>query len=206
MQDIDQKQMWNEKHARGEHATYIDKPMKFAVGAEKDFPPKSSVLELGCGTGSDARYFSKKGHSVEATDFSSVVIMQNNERLHQGVHFSFMDMSQVFPYENAVFDVVYAHLSIHYFTDEITKKIISEIGRVLKPFGRFYFRCKATDSWEKGISTEVAPNIFVANETGHIRHLFSEEYTREILRDAFTVEKLQKTRESYKGTISTFMS
>lgn len=205
MQALNQKKLWDKKHSRGEHAAYAEKPMKFADEAEKYFPSHSYVLELGCGVGADANYFASKGHHVEATDFSSVVIAQNNQRPHENVNFNVVDISEVFPYKDASFDVVYAHLSIHYFNDQITRQIISEVSRVLKPAGMFYFRCKATDSWEKNISVETEPNLFVANETGHIRHLFSEEYTREILNNLFTIKKLSRTKEEYRGQTSKFI-
>ena len=46
-------------------------------------------------------------------------------------------MSETFPYEDDLYDVVYAHLSVHYFNFEITQQLFSEIYRVLKPGGIF---------------------------------------------------------------------
>ncbi len=205
MRASDQRQLWNDKHARGEHAAYADEPDQFAIEAEGTFERGSYILELGCGVGADARYFASKGHSVEATDFSSVVIGQNKQRFHKGIHFSVLDMAEDFPYDDMQFDVVYAHLSIHYFSDATTREIIREVHRVLKPGGLFIFRCKSNASWEKDISVEVAPNVFVSHKTGHVRHLFSKEYARTILGNLFSVVKLEETSSQYRDNVSSFI-
>ncbi len=205
MQPIDQRQLWDDKHARGEHASYVHEPVNFALDAEKDFPRNSTVLDLGCGIGADAEYFAQENHIVEAIDFSSIVIEQNNKRSHRGVTYSTFDISQALPYDSQSFDVVYAHLSIHYFSDSVTRGIIKEVARVLKPRGKFYFRCKSINSDEKNVSTQIEPGIFVSNDTGHIRHLFSLEYTADILRGRFTVHKLEETQEKYRKNVSIFV-
>ena len=195
----DQKKMWDEKHGRGEHAAYKNNPMQFAVNAEEDFSQNSRVLDMGCGIGADARYFASKGHLVEAIDFSEVVIEQNSALSYEGVNFAVVDISQTLPYKSATFDVVYAHLSIHYFSDTVTKKVVDEVSRILKPHARFYFRCKSIDSHEKDDSTEIEPRVYVSNSTGHIRHLFSEDYVRELLHDSFDITKLIENEVEYAG-------
>lgn len=48
-----------------------------------------------------------------------------------------IDMKEKLPFEDNKFDIVFANLSIHYFSDFDTKKLINEIKRILKKDGLF---------------------------------------------------------------------
>lgn len=48
-----------------------------------------------------------------------------------------LDVSKPLPFEENTFDVIYAHLSLHYFSKEQTNAILSEIQRVIKRGGIF---------------------------------------------------------------------
>lgn len=199
----DQKALWNGYHERGVMAELSDTPSSFAVSIEHELSPASQILELGCGSGGDARYFAKLGHQVIATDFSETVIEQNKQHPADGVSFQVMDMSQPMPLHDAEFDAVYAHLSLHYYPDAETKEIVSEVGRVLKPGGRFFFRCKSVYGPEYGQGDEVEKNMFIQN--GHLRHLFTVEYAREILGDLFDTDKIERGHGDLYGREADFI-
>ena len=54
----------------------------------------------------------------------------------------------VMPLEDNCTNLVIADLSLHYFKDEDTKKIIKEIQRILKPNGYLFIRVNSTHSKE----------------------------------------------------------
>lgn len=199
----DQKALWNGYHERGVMAELSYTPSSFATSIENELPPRSHILELGCGSGGDARYFAKLGHQVIATDFSEVVIEQNKQHPADSVDFRVMDMSQPMPFDDAAFDIAYAHLSLHYYSDVKTKEIVSEISRVLKSRGRFFFRCKSVHSSEYGVGDEIEENTFVSN--GHVRHLFTVEYAREILGGLFDVDKVERGHGDLYGREADFV-
>jgi len=198
----DQKTMWNQKHAAGVHAQLEDRPREFAVQVADDIKPGMKLLELGCGVGSDSAYFASLGVDVVATDFSDVVIAQNKAK-HANVTFEVVDIAKPLPYEAKMFDVVYAHLSLHYYDEPKTAKVFKEIERVLRPGGMLYFSCKSVDDPLFGDGTEIQPGVF--EREGHIRHFFSLDYTKQLLSKDYRVLKLEAAEGVYDGFRSAFI-
>jgi len=195
----DQKEVWDRKHLAGEHEHFRESPSSFALVAESIFGPSSKILELGCGVGRDAVYFAEKGHDVVATDLSEVVIIQNRKVFDDsGVRFQVLDMRQPMPFDPESFDVVYANLSLHYYTDQDTRKIVQEVTRVLKPNGVLAFACKSTNDFHYGNGKEIERDVFVG-KSGHVRHLFSIEYTQALLQDQFQIELIDEVTEEYSA-------
>ncbi len=195
----DQIELWDKKHGDGDHEGLRHTPSPLAILVEPKFPKESLILELGCGVGRDAVFFAEKGHQVTATDSSKVVIKQDDEHFaDSGVKFLTLDMQQRFPYDDRTLSVVYANLSLHYYSDSKTREIIKEITRVLKPNGIVAFACKSVDDFHHGSGEEVEKDIFVSS-TGHVRHLFTISYAREILEDLFSIEHIDAIEEKYNN-------
>lgn len=161
-------------------------PSAFARTCLDLLPPGSRVLELGCGRGQDAAAFATAGHTVVATDFAPNVLAANRERFAHVPDLTFTEMriDAPYPFPDAAFDAVYAHLTLHYYKHDITMSILREIRRVLRPGGWLLFACKSPDdpAWGRGV--ELEPGMFDLN--GKVRHFFSAEYARELLADRFT--------------------
>lgn len=200
-----QSQMWDKKHAAGDHDKLRGRPSPFAQLAEPYFPRSSHILELGCGVGRDAIYFAKKGHEVVATDSSSIVILQNKTSINEsGIDFQVFDMQDTFPYLARSFDVVYANLALHYYTDAKTREIIQNIARVLKPAAILAFACKSKDEERIRGATELEANLFVA-PNGHATHFFSKEYAAELVQSTFDIKWLDEVDEEYQGRVSSIV-
>ncbi|MFA9288401.1 MAG: class I SAM-dependent methyltransferase [Weeksellaceae bacterium] len=199
-----QKLHWDALHTQGDIAHYSDKPTDFAQEVLAVIPPNSHLLELGCGVGNDSIAFAQAGHTVVATDFSQVAVAKNKERFKdtQNLSFKVVDMSSPFDFSEK-FDVVYARLSLHYFTDAITRRIIADIYKLLKPGGYLCFICKSTDDPHYGQGTEIDPDMY--ENKGHIRHFFSETYVRSLLADKFEIVKLDSGKETFYGSESGFV-
>lgn len=163
---------------------------------------RSHVLELGCGSGDDAKYLSKFGHEVTACDFVEAVISRNRERFcdKEGLTFRVMRTDEPFPNADDTFDVVYAHLTLHYFRHDVTKAIFDEILRVLGPGGVLAFACKSDQDPLYGQGTMIEPDMFELN--GHVRHFFSEAYARQCLAGTFVIEHLAMRSVELYGKMS----
>jgi ubiquinone/menaquinone biosynthesis C-methylase UbiE len=190
---------------KGSINLFSGKPTAFAEEVIKTINPSSKILELGCGAGNDSVGFAQAGHTVIATDFSEVAIKRNSESFKDFAALSFevLDISEPMRFHNGEFDVVYARLSLHYFTDKVTRKICSEIHRVLKPDGYLCFICKSTQDPLYGKGIEIEKDMYELN--GHIRHFFNEEYTKSLLRDKFAIVKIKSGVEQFYGCDSAFI-
>jgi SAM-dependent methyltransferase len=187
----EQKQLWNRLHNQRNIGDSSGAPTDFAEEVMQVIDPCSKVLELGCGSGNDSLGFAKAGHKVLATDFSEVAINRNSEYFRHipDLSFDVLDIGQPMSFDANEFDLVYARLSLHYFTDEVTGRIMSEVHRVLKPYGYLCFVCKSTSDPLYGKGTEIEKDMFEFD--GHIRHFFSEEYARSLLQNNFEIETIE---------------
>ena len=202
----DQKQHWNELHKNGQVNRNSDKPTTSAIELLGIIPASSKILELGCGMGRDSAALAKAGYTVLATDFSDAAVANTIESFGSipGLTFQTLDIGKPFTHlQGNEFDVVYARLCLHYFTDEVTRGAMREIHRVLKPDGYLYFICKSTADPLFGEGEEIEKDMFVRD--GHVRHFFSEDYVRSILENQFSIVRIETSKEVFYERESAFI-
>lgn len=194
----DQRPIWNQKHANDDHAVLEGVPSPLAELCLDKIEPGSDILELGCGIGRDAIFFARHGNKVVATDGSDVVIDHNlTKKVSSSLRFELLDMRDTLPYKDNQFDVVYSNLSLHYYSNEKTREIIQNIGRVLKNGGLFIFACKSYDSLHNS-GEELESNV-VASPTGAILHFFTTDYVHTLLDECMNIEYLDEIEEEFNG-------
>ena len=90
-----------------------------------------------------------------------------------------------------MFDIVFANLSIHYFSSDETKKLINEIKRILKTNGLFIGSVNGIEGYEiiKDTAKEIEYHYYF-NKNKYIR-LFDIEDIKKYLYD-FNILKLDK--------------
>jgi SAM-dependent methyltransferase len=156
-------------------------------------PESSRVLELGCATGEDSAYFASRGHEVLGIDFAEGAITEARKR-QAGVTdltFETADLSKPFDLPDDCQDLIYARLSLHYFSDDDTRAIFREMHRLLAPDGVLAFMCKSKADRLYGRGTELEPDVF---ESDRVRHFFSLDYARDCLKDGFEAISLREER------------
>ena len=143
-----------------------------------------TVLELGCGTGHDAARLAGEGYAVTAVDLSEEAIGRARDRYGALVRFQVADIARPLPFPDASFDAVMSNVALHMFPDGITRALFAQIGRVVRPGGRFAFHVNSLQDRPLRArnlpAREVEPD-FVAEETGQTVRFFSEAYLRELL-------------------------
>jgi ubiquinone/menaquinone biosynthesis C-methylase UbiE len=189
---MNQKKLWNSQFSQ---KPSVFQKSKFASEVLPYFPPQGNVLEIGCGLGRDSIFFAKHGYTVMGVDLSDVAINKNKEKFKKIPHLSFMqcDVAQGLPFKNSEFDVVYARLSLHYFTDKVTQEVFTEIRRVLSKNGVLCFECKTVKDSAYGKGEQIEPDMY--SLVGHIRHFFSSDYVTNCLKNKFQIVKLEEGNE-----------
>ena len=127
--------------------------------------PGSHILDLGCGSGRDTRYFLEKGYQVDATDGSAQICRLASE--YTGIPVKQMLFSEL----DAVskYDGIWACASILHLPKEELRDVMHRIGTALKIGGIFYTSFKYGD--------------FAGERKGRYFRDFTEESFREFLTD-----------------------
>jgi SAM-dependent methyltransferase len=201
----DQQQHWEDIYRSDKQVAEANMPTEFVAEIISLLPAGTTIVELGCGKGNDAAYFAQHGYSVLAIDFSQVMIQRNAERYRHlpTLTFQVANIDQPFPWENDSFGAVYARLSLHYFSDAVTKAVFQEIHRILKPEGLLAFLCKSVHDSLYGQGEKIEQDMFMRE--GHVRHFFSEDYAKACLGEGFKVETLQSGAASLNGRTAGFV-
>ncbi|HSD56387.1 MAG TPA: class I SAM-dependent methyltransferase [Candidatus Saccharimonadales bacterium] len=192
------KDVWSDLHKHYKTQDWIDKPSLFATQIVEKLP-KGRILELGCGLGQDSQFFAKYGHEIVATDIEQTLLDIDERKeppdVRERVEFKQMDLREKFPFEDESFDVVYAHLSLHYFHRTATQDIFKEIERVLKPHGVLAFLVNSTSDPEYNTGTLIEPDYFYIDNA--MKRYFSVETVEEFTKN-FEPEILDAEGETYK--------
>ena len=112
-----------------------------------------SLLEVGCGIGTDLLRFARGGAIVTGVDLSRTAIdlARANFALHDmQPHALEIANGESLPFADASFDVVYGHGVIQYTADPA--RLIAECHRVLKPGGEAIFMVYNRISWLNALS------------------------------------------------------
>jgi SAM-dependent methyltransferase len=112
-----------------------------------------TLLEVGCGIGTDLVRFARGGALVSGVDLSTTAIelAKQNFAVH-GVtaHDLRVANGEALPYADASFDVVYGHGVVQYTAD--AGRLVRECHRVLKPGGEAIFMVYNRVSWLNALS------------------------------------------------------
>src|SRR3989338_464393 len=158
-----------------------------------------TLLDLGSGDGRDSLYFANKGLTVYSLDFSKsgiTMLKKKNPAIK-----AFLGDIKKLPFKKNSFDVIYAHLSLHYFTDSETKKIFARLHGILKKDGLLFVKRKSIHDPLFGRGKKIKENMY---RSGHTRHFFSIDYMQAQLKK-FKVIKIAKTSSIYAGFKSAFI-
>ena len=192
---------WDKKLA--EHKENEPNPFVIKLIQLYNSRDKPKLLELGCGDGRDTKLFIDNGFEVSAIDIANKSIERLKEHLGNNANILCQDIKKL-NFANNSFDIIYSHLSLHYFTDEDTTNIFNKIYNILKINGIFFVKCKSNkdrlcnDSQGK----KIGDNIYFR---GHVRHFFSLDYLKTKLDKFSIIEIGEEENVKYNGFESSFV-
>ena len=171
------KRYWNEKywvrHMRDDDLDNIEDA--WVDKYDEMISQKSgNLLDLGCGVGQYSKYFADKGFSVTSADISERALAYLKEK-YNDIDTVRVDMTQPLPFADKSFDVVFANLSIHFFSENDTASLLSEIKRILKDDGIFVGSCNSSKAYKYiADSSTVLEDGFYREDGGRTVRLFDK--------------------------------
>lgn len=132
---------YNEKHNMYCNATLDLEFSAIQDSFLKYLKPASLILDFGCGTGRDSRYFFQKGYKVEAIDGSEEMVKMATEKTGIPVkHMLFNELSEINKY-----DGIFACASILHVPYDELPDIFARLKKALKNNGYLYVSFKYGD-------------------------------------------------------------
>ena len=103
--------------------------------------PGEKVLDVGCGTGAVAiaikpRVVEGEVHGIDASPEMIEVAQEKAAKARLDIDFQ-VALIEAIPFPDGAFDLVTSSLMLHHLPDDLKRKGLAEIRRVLKPGGRF---------------------------------------------------------------------
>jgi SAM-dependent methyltransferase len=139
-----------------------------------------TVLEVGCGIGTDLVRFARGGAIVTGVDLSrtAIELARKNFELHdlrpQALEIA---NGEALPFPEASFDVVYAHGVVQYTADPA--QLVRECHRVLKPGGEAIVMVYNRISWLNALSKLM--KVSLEHEDAPVLRKFSISEFRQLL-------------------------
>lgn len=167
------------------------------------FSGEGKCLDLGCGIGQYTKELMSYGYEVTSADISNIALDKVKEFNDNIVK---VYMKEELPFSENEFDLVFANLSIHYFSDEDTKKLMLEIKRILKEEGLFIGSVNGIQGYEKIKDTAVElEKHYWFNKNKYVR-LFDKDDLEKYLDvfDVLNIEEKETVRFNHKKNYLVF--
>lgn len=154
---------WVNVHKNYSKQDWIHKPSIFAEQAVEYFPKKGNMLEIGAGHGQDGLFFASQGFNVISTDLEvaslEANVAQADQEVKKRITARKLDLRTPFNLDQK-FDIIYAHLSLHYFDEKTTKRIFEDIYNSLNPNGILAFFTNSVDDPEYATGSKIEEHYF----------------------------------------------
>jgi len=107
-------------------------------------PEKAYILDFGCGSGRDSKYFLENGYKIKAIDGSEEMCKLSSKYINQDVVCMKFDELD----DENIYDAIWACSSILHVEKEILPNILDKMIRSLKPNGVIFTAFKKGEGYE----------------------------------------------------------
>lgn len=105
---------------------------------------KTTLLEIGAGTGQDSKFFQDRGLTVTCTDLTPEMVRRCQEK---GLNASTMDFLHL-DFPTGSFDAIYAVSCLLHVPNATLPDVLQALQRLLKPGGLFYIAVYGGNKFE----------------------------------------------------------
>ncbi|WP_434798852.1 class I SAM-dependent methyltransferase [Terrisporobacter vanillatitrophus] len=155
-------QYWNNYYNKDEAPK---EPSQFAKDILSYLEEDKKLIELGCGNGRDAVYFSQNGVHVVAIDQSELSIynLQKNNSNNR-IKFIADDFIKTNMLKESEHDYVYSRFTMHSITEEEEDVVLNRVYSTLKKEGLLLIEVRSVKDDIYGLGRKVAKNTYIYNE------------------------------------------
>ena len=174
---------WDEYYEKAIAPSY---PSPFAKYVEKKLGTKKNILEIGCGNGRDAKFFSSKGHQVTGLDRSSkAVALCKTKYREEPIEFFFGSVTDIVKTNKKKYDLIYSRFVIHAIPLNEEIEMLQISYNLLNKDGQFFVECRSIKDPLSLKGKILSPNERVE---GHYRRFIAlEELTKRLIQVGFEV-------------------
>ena len=157
------------KNAKNYFETTINGNMKLSYKKFLEYIPKKGyILDLGCGSGRDSKYFIENGYKIKAIDGSlELCLLAEKYMNHKVIHMNFSELNDLNEY-----DGIWSCATILHLTKQEFIKVLKKLIRALKEEGIIYI------SFKDGIGEELKDGryfmYYTENQFEEIINLFDK--------------------------------
>ncbi len=148
--------------------------------------PPLRILDVGCGTGLNASFLTKVGHSVTGIDLSPVAIEKYRQQGFVGIVCDIEAARAPFP--DDAFDVVYVSEIIEHCAD--TAAFLGELQRVTKPGGKMLLSTPNSAFWPYRILGLLGWTASEYQHPGHVRFFSKRSLSAAVGEAGFEIKTL----------------
>lgn len=132
----DRRGDWDQSYQRGETPWDRGQVEELLVQAVRDGDlPRGRLLEIGCGTGLNARYLASQGYQVMALDLSPTAIERALEQGPPSIAYQVLDV-QTDPLPPGPFDTIFDRGCFHVFSPPDQQRLfVEKVAAALRPGG-----------------------------------------------------------------------
>lgn len=148
-------------------------PSSFARAMLQHIPEDGKILELGCGNGRDAIYFSSQGYRVLACDQSEVIIRARADAIgSSSLQFFVADIANMPDLASKNIDVVYTRFVLHALSAAEAANAFAWIYSCMNSGGLFLSESRSTRDPIFGQGQRVAEHVY---RTDHRRRFLDRK-------------------------------
>lgn len=188
---MDNQEYWNGYY---KESRLTLEPSNFAKDILDHLNPGNTLIDLGCGNGRDAIFFSENGLHVIAIDLADNAINRlKKEYGHLEIQFICQDfVEDGFTQPDRV-DYFYSRFTIHAITDVQQKKLIKNVYKTLKEDGIFFIEVRSVLDDIYGKGEKVGRNAYIYDRH-YRRFIVAHELEQALETEGFTILVLDEKR------------
>jgi len=167
-------------------------PSSFAEHVINQLKPRSHILEIGCGNGRDAAFFSSNEHYVDAIDRSETAIELCKQKYsNTNLNYNAGEISQLDEICNKNYDVIYSRFVIHAMPLQEELILLQKAFKVLNEGGFIFIECRSINDplSRKGEVISPTERLF-----GHYRRfIIPEELHDRLIDNGYEIISMTET-------------